>query len=41
MMVPFEADKPEFYAAYKNARIVIGYGTRYEKAEVPEPATQS
>lgn len=35
MMVPFEDDKPEFYAAYKNARIVIGYGTRYEKPDDP------
>jgi len=41
LMVPFETERPDFYAAYKNARKVIGYGTRYEKAEVPEPAAQS
>ena len=40
MMVSFEADKPEFYAAYMNARKVRGYGTRYQKAEVPEPVAQ-
>lgn len=31
MAVGFEASDPDFYAAYLNARMIIDYGTRYEK----------
>lgn len=41
LMVSIEADKPDFYAAYKNARKVVDYGIRYEKAEVTEPSAQA
>lgn len=40
LMVPYETDKPDFYAAYKNARKLVNYGIRHEKAETTEPTTQ-
>jgi len=36
MLVQFENSKPDFYNAYLNARKVVDYGIRHEKAEVPE-----
>ena len=36
MVVQLEASHPEFYAAYRNARKIVDYGTRYEKPEEPE-----
>jgi len=39
LMVTYETDKPDFYAAYKNARKLVNYGIRHEKAETTEPTT--
>jgi hypothetical protein len=36
MMVRYETEDPAFYAAYENARMILDYGTRYEKEEQEE-----
>lgn len=33
LMIRFKTSQPDFYASYLNARKVVDYGTRYEKAE--------
>ncbi|SFE69811.1 hypothetical protein [Sunxiuqinia elliptica] len=38
MIVPYESSDPAFYAAYQNARMIIDYGTRYNKEETGETA---
>ena len=37
MTVRFETTNPDFYNAYLNARIIVDYGTRYEKEKGGEP----
>lgn len=39
LMIPYETSKPDFYAAYKNARKLVNYGIRHEKAETTEPSS--
>ena len=36
LMFRFSTAKPDFYAAYLNARKVVDYGTRHEKSESNE-----
>jgi len=40
LMLPFQFMQPDFYAKYKNARIIVDYtGRRTSTEETPEPAT--